>query len=77
MSATLLVVNGDDGGLHADTDEALARLAGRGLVRGKGGPVKVLGVGDAPKNLTLKVQAVSASARQKIESAGGSFEATK
>ena len=50
-------------------------LVSRGLVRRRGGPVKLLGNGDAPKNLTLKIHAASASARQKIEAAGGSIEA--
>ena len=49
-------------------------LANRGLIRGKGGPVKLLGEGDAPKNLTVKLDRVSAGARTKIESAGGTVE---
>ena len=49
-------------------------LVGRGLVRRKGGSVKVLGQGEVPKNLTLQVQRVSAGARQKIEDAGGKVE---
>ena len=49
-------------------------LARRGLIRGSGAPVKLLGDGEAPKNLTVKVSRISASAREKIESAGGSVE---
>ena len=49
-------------------------LAERGLIRGSGALVKVLGDGDAPKNLTVHVHRVSAAARQKIEAAGGSVE---
>lgn len=49
-------------------------LAASGLVRSKGGGVKLLGEGEAPKNLTVKVHKISASARQKIEAAGGSVE---
>ena len=49
-------------------------LVARGLVRKAHDKVKVLGEGDAPKGLTLKVHRVSAGARQKIESAGGSVE---
>lgn len=49
-------------------------LAGRGLVRRGGGAVKLLGEGEAPKNLTVKVHRVSAGARRKIEEAGGSVE---
>jgi large subunit ribosomal protein L15 len=49
-------------------------LAERGLIRGSGKPVKVLGEGDAPKGLKLTVNKVSAAARTKIEAAGGSVE---
>ena len=51
-----------------------ASLAERGLIRGSGDAVKLLGEGDAPKNLTVKLNRVSASARTKIESAGGTVE---
>jgi large subunit ribosomal protein L15 len=36
--------------------------------------VKLLGVGEVTKKLTVRVHAISASARQKIEAAGGSVE---
>lgn len=49
-------------------------LAARGLVRRKGGGVKLLGEGEAPRGLTVKVQRASAGARRKIEEAGGSVE---
>lgn len=52
----------------------VAALVARGLVRARGGAVKVLGDGDAPKKLTLVVTAVSAAAREKIEAAGGRIE---
>ena len=48
-------------------------LRDRGLVR-KGAPVKVLGEGQLDKALTVRVHAVSASAKSKIEQAGGSVE---
>ena len=57
-------------GARVDT----AALIAKGIVRARGGPVKVLGDGDAPRNLTLAVSAVSASAREKIEAAGGRIE---
>jgi large subunit ribosomal protein L15 len=44
-----------------------------GLVK-KEGAVKVLGQGELTHALTLKVTAISKSARQKIEAAGGSVE---
>ncbi len=52
-------------------------LRARGLIRRNGGGVKILGQGDAPKKLVLKVQRVSGSARKKIEEAGGSVELIK
>jgi large subunit ribosomal protein L15 len=52
-------------------------LLSKGLIRRNGGGIKILAEGDAPKNLTLKVQRVSGSARKKIEEAGGSVELIK
>jgi large subunit ribosomal protein L15 len=54
-----------------------AALAERGLIRHNRGGIKVLGEGDAPKNLTIKVHRVSTGARKKIEDAGGSVELIK
>ena len=45
----------------------------RGLVR-RGMPVKVLAGGDVDRALTVRAHAFSASARQKIEQAGGRAE---
>jgi hypothetical protein len=36
--------------------------------------VKLLGVGEVTKKLTVRVHAISASAREKIEGAGGTVE---
>jgi large subunit ribosomal protein L15 len=44
-----------------------------GLVRGRL-PVKVLGRGDLDRSLTVRAHAFSATARQKIEQAGGRVE---
>ena len=52
----------------------VAALTAKGLIRGKGALVKVLGDGEAPKNLRLKVNRISAGARQKLEAAGGNVE---
>jgi large subunit ribosomal protein L15 len=49
-------------------------LAARGLVGRRRGSVKLLGEGEAPKNLTVKVHAASSGARKKIEEAGGTVE---
>jgi large subunit ribosomal protein L15 len=48
-------------------------LAARGMVR-RGRLLKVLGDGEVGRALTVKAHAFSASARQKIEAAGGSCE---
>jgi large subunit ribosomal protein L15 len=47
---------------------------GAGVLRGKTGPVKVLGQGDVSVKLTVRAHKFSAGARQKIEAAGGSAE---
>ena len=52
----------------------VAALVGRGLVRPRGGPVKLLGEGASPRNLVVKVHAASEGARRKIEEAGGRME---
>jgi large subunit ribosomal protein L15 len=53
-------------------DEALLRE--KGFIRGKLDGVKILGNGDLTKKVTVKVEAVSAGAREKIEKAGGTIE---
>jgi large subunit ribosomal protein L15 len=45
-----------------------------GVLRGKTGPVKVLGLGELSVKLTVRAHKFSASARQKIETAGGVAE---
>lgn len=52
-------------------------LAAKGLVKNnvnRGWPVKVLAQGEIDRPLTVRVHAVSAAARQKIEAAGGTVE---
>jgi large subunit ribosomal protein L15 len=46
-----------------------------GVLRGRTGPVKVLGQGDLSVQLTVRAHKFSGSARQKIEAAGGTAEA--
>jgi len=53
------------------TVETLKRA---GLANGQYDGVKVLGRGEISKKLTVKVNAFSASAREKIEAAGGACE---
>lgn len=49
-------------------------LHAKGLVRSKTVLVKILGDGEIKKALTVRVDKVSGSAKQKIESAGGTVE---
>jgi large subunit ribosomal protein L15 len=49
-------------------------LRAAGLATRKDVPVKVLGQGELSKQLTVRAHAFSASAREKIESAGGAVE---
>lgn len=49
-------------------------LVKAGLVAGKYELVKILGSGEITKALTVAVNKVSGSARQKIEAAGGNVE---
>jgi len=53
------------------TPESLARL---GLVNGRNRQVKILGEGSLSKALTVKAHGFSASAKEKIEAAGGKAE---
>jgi large subunit ribosomal protein L15 len=49
-------------------------LRSHGLIGGGAALVKLLGDGDAPAGLRVRVHAVSAGARQKIEAVGGNVE---
>jgi large subunit ribosomal protein L15 len=49
-------------------------LREKGLVNGNWDGVKILGGGDVTKKFSIKVNAISASAREKLEKAGGSIE---
>jgi large subunit ribosomal protein L15 len=53
-------------------DEAVLRQAG--VVNGPADGVKILGGGEIKKKLSLKVNAISAGAKEKIEKAGGKVE---
>lgn len=49
-------------------------MAAAGVIKSPSRPVKVLGEGDLTVALTVKAHKFSASAREKIEAAGGSVE---
>ena len=51
-----------------------AALTEKGIIKKAGLPVKVLGNGNLTKKLTVKVNAFSASAAEKINSVGGKAE---
>ncbi len=60
--------------LPANTEVTLASILEAGLVSASNGPLKILGDGELTVALTVKAAAFTASARQKIEAAGGSCE---
>ncbi|MBT8490265.1 MAG: 50S ribosomal protein L15 [Deltaproteobacteria bacterium] len=49
-------------------------LLQQGIIKRKGDGVKILGKGDITHPLTLRVNKISRSAREKIEASGGSVE---
>ena len=51
-------------------------LRKKGIIK-RGGPVKVLGNGELKKPLTIKVNAFSKTAKDKIKNAGGTAEVVK
>lgn len=52
-------------------------LRAHGFVRRATGPVKILGDGELKNKLTIHAHAFSASAKEKITKAGGTFEVVK
>jgi large subunit ribosomal protein L15 len=69
------VVNvGRLGVFESGAEVDLEGLRGRRMIRKPDAPVKILGKGDIAHPLTVKVHAVSATARKKIEEAGGRVE---
>jgi len=64
------------GDLHAVEEKEITPevLAEYGMVNLRKGPIKILGDGDAPENLTVVAHKFSKSAEEKITAAGGSTE---
>lgn len=58
--------------LPANTEVTLASLMESGIVTADKGPLKILGDGDLNVPLVVRAAGFTASARQKIEAAGGS-----
>ena len=71
----ILAVNLDALNVFEDgTEVTVALLREKGLVNGRFDGVKVLGNGNVERKLAVKVNAFSASAKEKIEAAGGTCE---
>ena len=68
------VVNLSDLKKVSATDVSPETLYSAGLIGKPDAPVKLLGTGDADRSYTVRGVAISASARTKIEAAGGKFE---
>jgi large subunit ribosomal protein L15 len=73
-TAIFAVNIGDIDGRFAAGTVTLAELQTVGLVPRKYSKVKVLGEGEVTKKFVLKVDAISASAKDKIEKSGGRVE---
>ncbi len=61
--------------LPANTEVTLAFLMEKGIITTNDGPLKILGDGELNVSLQVKAAAFTTSAKQKIEAAGGSWEA--
>lgn len=74
------IVTVDLGDLEAKFEDSTMITEGalreKGLVRGKFDGIKLLGDGEVTKKFTIAVEKISASAKEKIEKAGGSFVGT-
>lgn len=71
----ILPVNLDALNVFEDgTEVTIGLLQEKGLVNGRFDGVKILGSGSVEKKLTVKVNAFSASAKEKIEAVGGTCE---
>ena len=68
-------VNLRDLGRFENGDEVTPEsLVEKGLLKNTRTDVKILGTGEISKQLTIRVHAISASAREKIEKAGGTVD---
>ncbi len=75
FAKTVAIVNVEDLNCFDGSNPVdVVALRAAGLVRGQFDAVKILGCGDLNVKLNVIVDAVSASAREKIEKAGGSIE---
>ena len=73
--AKVVIVNvGDLNAFEANASITEQALLDAGIVKGVYNAIKLLGDGEVEKALNVKVHRVSASAREKIERAGGTVE---
>ena len=69
---TMVINVGDiDSAADAGTEVTLDFLLGKKVLKGSARRLRVLGTGDVKKNLTVRAHHFSASAKEKIEKAGG------
>ena len=61
-------------GLAPDTEVSMDSLLAAGILTSNDGPLKILGDGDLSVKLNVKAAAFTASAKEKIEAAGGTYE---
>ena len=61
-------------GFDNGAEVTVESLLQKGVIKDAADGVKILGNGELTKKLTVKVNAFSASAKEKIEKAGGSAE---
>ena len=74
MTSTVPVNLRDLAKFDAGAEVTPEALVERGIIKNTKTDVKLLGMGDVSKKLTVRVHAISASAREKIEAAGGTVE---
>ena len=63
-----------DGAFAANEDVTIEALRAKGLLPKRANIIKILGTGDVSKALKITAHRVSASAKAKVEKAGGSIE---
>jgi large subunit ribosomal protein L15 len=74
MTSTIPVNLRDLDKFDAGAEVTPESLVAQGIIKNTKTDVKLLGMGDVSKKLTVRVHAISASAREKIEKAGGTVE---
>jgi large subunit ribosomal protein L15 len=70
LTASIGALNAFDSGSEVTPE----KLAAAGIIKSLNKPVKILADGDIDRPLTVRAQKFSASARAKIEAAGGKVE---